>query len=87
VTTDVVGEHVLEFWSVDGAGNVESAQTTAFTIKDAAYQALLEPYLPSPILSGDPPSGQGVAYAGLDGLVPSAGGILAVAIRRSPLSV
>ena len=32
VTTDSVGTHTLEFWSVDNAGNIETTQTATFDI-------------------------------------------------------
>jgi len=31
-TSSVVGDHTLKFWSVDAAGNVESAKTATFTL-------------------------------------------------------
>jgi hypothetical protein len=43
VTTEL-GAHVLDFWSVDAAGNVESPKTVNFTIE-----------APSALLGGAPP--------------------------------
>ncbi len=32
VTTDLLGDHALVFWSVDNAGNIEAAHTATFTV-------------------------------------------------------
>ena len=38
ITTSALGAHTLEFWSVDGAGNVETPHKTAsFTVTPAAF--------------------------------------------------
>ena len=71
VTTDAVGAHTLEFWSVDNAGNVEATQTATFTI--TAGLVMLEPFSLSSARVDAPPSGALLAYLGVAGRHPPVG--------------
>jgi len=42
VTTTTVGEHALEYWSVDNAGNVEQSQTATFSVAVPGEVSLLD---------------------------------------------
>ncbi len=75
VTTDTVGDHVLEFWSVDNAGNVEATKTATFTISSAIV--LTEPFNVTPITFGVGPTGADQAFAGIVGRQPPDGFALA----------
>lgn len=52
VTTTTLGDHTLEYWSVDYAGNVEGSHTTTFTVSEAGGLAALQSFLTVPIVPG-----------------------------------
>jgi len=50
VTVSTVGAHTLEYWSVDGAGNIEAVNTATFTVSALPKPTLTRPSAPSSVV-------------------------------------
>jgi hypothetical protein len=73
VTTETLGEHTLEFWSVDVAGNVEGSQTTTFTVTSGDGLVKADPSVTPSATAQVVPSSIALAYSSLASRRPPLG--------------